>query len=37
MTMFARTVMPELRKFDAGAPIDRSAMLPDLRYAAAAE
>ena len=32
--MFARTVMPELRKFDAGAPIDRSAMLPGLRYAA---
>ena len=36
MTMFAKTVMPELKKFDAGAPIDRSTMLPDLRFAAAA-
>ena len=37
MTMFAKTVMPELKKFDAGAAIDRSHPLPDLRYAAAAE
>jgi hypothetical protein len=29
--------MPELKKFDAGAAIDRSQPLPDLRYAAAAE
>jgi alkanesulfonate monooxygenase SsuD/methylene tetrahydromethanopterin reductase-like flavin-dependent oxidoreductase (luciferase family) len=36
MAMFARTVMPELKKFDAGAPIDRSGPLPDLRFAAAA-
>ena len=33
---FARTVLPELRKFDAGAAIDRSRPLPDLRFAAAA-
>ena len=32
-----RRVMPELKKFDAGAAIDRSSMLPDLRFAAAAE
>ena len=37
MRMFAATVMPELKKFDAGAPIDRSRPLPDLRFAAAAE
>ena len=35
--LFAATVMPELKKFDAGAPVDRSQMLPDLRFAAAAE
>ena len=34
---FAATVMPELKKFDAGAEIDRSQALPDLRFAAAAE
>ena len=34
---FAATVMPELKKFDAGAAIDRSQELPDLRFAAAAE
>ena len=37
MRLFARTVMPELKKFDAGAAIDRSQPLPDLRYAVAAE
>ena len=37
MRLFAATVMPELRKFDAGAAIDRAAMLPDLRFAVAAE
>ena len=37
MRLFARTVMPELKKFDAGAAVDRSQPLPDLRYAAAAE
>ena len=37
MRLFAATVMPELRKFDAGATIDRVAMLPDLRFAVAAE
>jgi hypothetical protein len=36
MRLFAKSVMPELRKFDAGANIDRSSMLPDLRFAAAA-
>ena len=36
MAMFARTVMPALKAFDAGAPIDRSQPLPDLRFAAAA-
>jgi hypothetical protein len=35
--LFARTVMPELRKFDAGGPIDRSELLPDHRLAVAAE
>jgi len=37
MRMFASTVMPELKAFDTGAPIDRSQMLPDHRFAAAAE
>ena len=37
MRMFAATVMPELRKFEAGAAIDRSTPLPDLRFAVAAE
>ena len=32
-----RTVMPELKKFDAGGAIDRSGPLSDLRYAVAAE
>ena len=35
--LFARTVMPQLQKFDAGAPIDRSTMLVDHRLAVAAE
>jgi len=35
--LFARTVMPELQKFDAGAPIDRAHGLPDHRFAVAAE
>jgi hypothetical protein len=30
-------VMPELKAFDAGAPVDRSQMLPDHRFVAAAE
>ena len=34
MRMFAGTVMPELKKFDAGAAVDRSQPLPDLRFAA---
>ena len=33
----ARTVMPELQRFDAGAPIDRAHRLPDHRFAVAAE
>ena len=37
LRMFAGTVMPELKKFDAGAPVDRSQPLPDLRFAVAAE
>jgi len=37
MRLFASSVMPELQKFDAGSAIDRAAMLPDLRFAAAAE
>jgi hypothetical protein len=37
LRLFAKTVMPELRKFDAGAAIDRSRPLPDLRFAVAAE
>ena len=37
MQLFAKTVMPELKKFDAGAAIDRAGMLPDHRYAHAAE
>lgn len=37
MTLFARTVMPELKRFDAGQPIDTSGALPDLRHARAAE
>jgi hypothetical protein len=36
MRLFARSVMPELKKFDAGAAIDRSQPLADLRYAVAA-
>ena len=36
MNLFARTVLPELRKFDAGAAVDRAGPLPDLRFAAAA-
>ena len=36
LRQFAATVMPELKKFDAGAAIDRSRSLPDLRFAAAA-
>ena len=35
MRMFARTVLPELRDFDAGGPVDRAGPLPDLRFAAA--
>jgi alkanesulfonate monooxygenase SsuD/methylene tetrahydromethanopterin reductase-like flavin-dependent oxidoreductase (luciferase family) len=35
--LFAATVMPELQRFDAGAPIDRAFPLPDHRYAVAAE
>ena len=35
--LFARTVLPELKKFDAGGAIDRSTFLSDLRYAVAAE
>jgi len=35
--LFAATVMPELQKFDAGAPIDRADPLPDHRFAVAAE
>jgi len=35
--LFARTVMPELQKFDAGTPIDRAEPLPDHRLAMAAE
>lgn len=37
MRMFATTVMPEVQKFDAGAAVDRSHDLPDLRFSAAAE
>jgi hypothetical protein len=37
MRMFASKVMPELKAFDAGAQIDRSQMLPDRRFVAAAE
>jgi alkanesulfonate monooxygenase SsuD/methylene tetrahydromethanopterin reductase-like flavin-dependent oxidoreductase (luciferase family) len=37
LRMFADKVMPELKKFDAGAAIDRAGMLPDRRLAAAAE
>ncbi len=37
MRLFAKTVMPELKKFDAGAPIDRAGILPDHRYSHAAE
>ena len=37
MRLFAKSVMPELKTFDAGAAIDRSQPLPDLRYAVAAE
>ena len=37
MRLFAKSVMPELKKFDAGATIDRASMLPDPRFAVAAE
>lgn len=37
MQLFAKTVLPELQKFDAGGTIDCSGMLPDHRYAHAAE
>jgi hypothetical protein len=37
MRLFASTVMPELKKFDAGTPIDRAAMLADHRLSVAAE
>jgi alkanesulfonate monooxygenase SsuD/methylene tetrahydromethanopterin reductase-like flavin-dependent oxidoreductase (luciferase family) len=37
MRLFAASVMPELKKFDAGSAIDRASMLPDLRFAVAAE
>ena len=35
--LFARTVMPELQKFDAGSAVDRAIPLPDHRFAVAAE
>jgi hypothetical protein len=35
--LFAATVMPELQRFDAGAPIDKAFPLADHRYAVAAE
>ncbi len=37
MRLFAAAVMPEFKAFEAGATIDRSAPLPDLRFAVAAE
>ena len=37
MRLFAKTVMPGLQKFDSGAAIDRSTLLPDHRFAVAAE
>ena len=37
MRLFASTVMPELKKFDAGAAIDRAATLTDRRLSVAAE
>ena len=37
LRLFASTVMPELKKFDSGQAIDRAALLPDHRLAAAAE
>jgi hypothetical protein len=37
MRLFASAVMPDLKAFDAGATIDRSRALPDLRFAVAAE
>ena len=37
MRLFAETVMPELKKFDAGPPIDRADLLADHRLAVAAE
>jgi hypothetical protein len=36
MRLFASTVMPELKRFDAGTAIDGAQPLPDLRFAAAA-
>jgi len=37
LRLFVTTVMPELKKFDTGAPIDRAVMLPDHRYTYAAK
>jgi len=37
MRLFAAAVLPEFKAFEAGAAIDRSAPLPDLRFAVAAE
>jgi len=37
MRLFAAAAMPEFKAFEAGAAIDRSAPLPDLRFAVAAE
>ncbi|MBV8192573.1 MAG: hypothetical protein JO339_35465, partial [Alphaproteobacteria bacterium] len=37
MRLFARTVMPELQKFDAGRAIGQAPALRDLRFAVAAE
>ena len=37
MRLFAETVMPELKKFDAGSAIDRATPLGDHRYATAAD
>jgi len=35
--LFVRKVMPELKRFPVGEEIDSAVMLPDLRYARAAE
>jgi hypothetical protein len=37
MRLFASSVMPDLKKFDSGAAVDRAQPLPDLRFAVAAE